>query len=236
MWPSIITIENFLAKDDVETIQESIDAAEFVDGGVSAGGGNLDVKDNREMAPDRQYVDVVKIVERAVKTSVQLNYTVFPRAISRAIVNRYDVGMAYGEHVDSPVMGFMAQHQALGPFGQNYLRSDFSMTVFLSDPGSYGGGELRFASPWGDQLYKLAAGSAVVYPTGVPHEVTTVTQGTRLAAVLWLQSMIGDHAQRDLVSRLNALAGDLLAEQPGSPLAARARDLAADALRLAADV
>ncbi|GIJ22901.1 Fe2+-dependent dioxygenase [Micromonospora lutea] len=236
MWPSIITIEKFLDDDDLDTIQESIDAAAFVDGAISAGGGNLDVKNNREMAAEQPYVEIVKLVERAIRRSPELNFSVFPRAITRAIVNRYDEGMSYGMHIDSPVIGFMAQQQAYGSFGQNYLRSDFSMTVFLTDPASYDGGELTFASPWGSQVYKLPIGSAVIYPTGMPHEVTTVTRGSRLAAILWMQSMIRDHEQRRQVSELNVLAQELLALDRTSPLALKARDLAANALRLAADV
>lgn len=236
MWPSIITIDNFLGEQDLETIHESIDAAGFTDGSVSAGGGNLAVKNNQEMVPEQQYIAIIKLVERALKTNVELNYAIFPRAISRAIVSRYDEGMSYGVHIDSPVMGFMTQDLALGPFGQNYLRSDFSMTVFLSEPDSYEGGQLRMASPWGDHSYKLPIGSAIIYPTGMPHEVTAVTRGSRLAAVLWLQSMIRDEAQRRLVSEISSLARDLTQQQPGSPLASRARDLAANALRLAAEV
>jgi PKHD-type hydroxylase len=236
MWPAIITIDNFLDKDDLETILESVDSARFVDGEVTAQGGNLAVKNNEEMIPEQQYVEIVKLVERVVKTSPELNYTVFPRSITRAIINRYDVGMSYGMHIDSPVIGFMSQSQALGPFGQNYLRSDFSMTVFLSAPDTYDGGELTFASPWGAQTYKLRPGAAVVYPTGMQHEVTEVTRGSRVAAVLWLQSMIRDHEQRRLVTDMHRLAHDLIERDPDSPEATSARDIAANALRLAADV
>lgn len=236
MWPSIITIDDFLGPDEVETVLESIDAARFVDGQVSAGGGNLSVKNNREMAAEQPYVDVVKIVERAVRSSVELNYTVFPRHITRAIVSRYDEGMSYGVHIDSPVIGFMAQNQALGSFGQNYLRTDFSMTVFLSEPDSYVGGDLSFGSPWGTQTYRLRPGAAVVYPTGLPHEVTPITKGTRLAAVMWLQSMVRDHERRRLISDLFLLANKLIERDPDSPEAGLARDAAANALRLAADV
>jgi PKHD-type hydroxylase len=236
MWPTIVTIDNFLAKDDLDAILERVDAARFQDGAVSAGGGNLEVKNNREMAPEKQYVDVVKVVERAIRESVELNYAVFPRTVTRAIVSRYEEGMSYGVHIDSPIIGFMVQNQAFGPFGQNYVRSDFSMTVFLADPESYDGGELSFGSPWGTQRYKLPAGTAVAYPTGIPHEVTPVTRGVRLAAVLWMQSMIRDHEQRRLVSDLSRLSRLLLDKDPGSPEATLARDLATTALRTAADV
>ncbi len=236
MWPNIVTIDGFLDRGDLEAVLDRVDTGQFLDGSVSAGGGNLEVKHNREMAPEQQYVEVVKIVERAVRASEELNFAVFPRAVTRAIVSRYDEGMSYGSHIDSAIMGFMTQGQAYGPFGQNYVRSDFSMTVFLAEPDTYEGGELSFDSPWGAQNYKLPAGTAIVYPTGLPHEVTAVTKGTRLAAVLWLQSMIRDHEQRRLVSDLHRLADQLRRRHPDTAEAQSARDLAATALRLTADI
>ncbi len=236
MWPSITTIESFLDEDELAIIRKELAEARFTDGAVSAGGGNLLVKNNMEMASDQRYVELVKIVEGAVRSNIDLNTTVFPRAITRAIFSRYEEGMGYGTHVDSPVIGFLKQAQAFGSFGQNYLRTDFSMTVFLAEPDTYGGGELTFDSPWGDRRYKLAPGWAVVYPTGIPHEVRPVTFGTRLAAVLWLQSMIHNTEQRQFVADLTRLAGNLLTREPESPDAHMARDLAATALRLSADV
>jgi PKHD-type hydroxylase len=236
MWPSILTIEDFLTPADLDAVVDRVESATFIDGAVSAGSGNLEVKRNLEMAPDQSYVEVVKVIERSIRDSLELNYSVFPRAITRAIVSRYDEGMCYGTHIDSPIMGFLVQGQAYGPFGQNYVRSDFSMTVFLAEPDSYDGGDLCFDSPWGTQTYKLAAGSAVVYPTGLPHQVTPVTKGSRLAAVLWLQSMIRDHEQRRLVSEMNLLANRLRSLDPDSPETQLARDLAATALRINADI
>jgi PKHD-type hydroxylase len=236
MWPSIVTIDNFLDKDDLAIIQQTIAAGQFVDGNASASGQNLEVKNNQEMAPQQPYVEAVKLVERSVKTNMTLNYTAFPKAITRAVISKYEKGMSYGVHIDSPVMGFMVQSQALGPFGQNYVRSDFSMTIFLNKPDSYDGGELSFESPWGPQNYKLDAGSAVVYPTGLPHQVMPVSFGARFAAVLWLQSMIRDQEQRRLVSDINRLARQLMDANPKSPEALLAIDIAATALRISADV
>jgi PKHD-type hydroxylase len=236
MWPSIRTIDGFLGEEDLAIIRKGLVEANYQDGAVSAGGGNLLVKNNLEMASDQQYVDLVKIVENAVRSSIELNTTVFPRAITRTIFSRYDEGMAYGTHVDSAVIGFLKQANAFGPFGQNYLRTDFSMTIFLAEPDTYGGGELSFGSPWGAREYKLLPGSAVFYPTGIPHEVKPVTYGTRLAAVLWLQSMVHDPEQRQLISDQFRLAEILLTKDPDSQEAQMARDIASTALRLAADV
>lgn len=236
MWPSILTVENFVSPAELEAVRARVDAAAFQNGDVSAAGANLSVKNNEEMVPGQEYVDIVKLVERGVRTNPDINYTVFPRSVTKAIVSRYDVGMSYGVHIDSPVMGFMAQGQAMGPFGQNYVRSDFSMTVFLSEPDSYDGGELSFDSPWGKQLYKLPAGSAIVYPTGMRHEVTEVTRGSRSVVVLWMQSMIRDQEQRRLAGDMNVLARQLTRTDPGSAEARSATDLAATALRLFADI
>lgn len=236
MWPTILVIDNFLSPTDLKTVTGKVESARFVDGRISAGGGSSEVKNNQEMASEQQYIDIVKIVDRAVRANLDLNHSVFPRSITRAIVSRYDNGMAYGTHIDSPIMGFMVQNEAYGPFGQNYVRSDFSMTVFLSEPDSYDGGELSFDSPWGEHVYKLPAGSAVAYPTGLPHQVTPVTRGERLATVLWLQSMIRDHEQRTLVAQLNQLANRVEATDPGTVNAQLARELAATALRINADI
>jgi PKHD-type hydroxylase len=236
MWPSIITISDFISSDDLATIQAEIAEATFVGGEVSAGGAALAAKSNREMAPEAQYVEIVKIVERAVRQSYELNYSVFPRHITRAIISRYDVGMTYGEHIDAAVMGFMDQSRAMGPFGQNYVRSDYSMTVFLADPDSYDGGELCFDSPWGPLKYKLPAGSAVAYPTGIVHSVLPVSRGVRLAAVLWMQSMIHDHESRRLVADLNSLANRLGSMRGLDDEADVARNIAATALRIVADI
>ena len=67
-------------------------------------------------------------------------------------------------HVDKPVMHFMDTKFCLMPLGSNYLRTDLSMTLFLSGPASYDGGELSFEAPFNNVKVKLDDGSAVVYP------------------------------------------------------------------------
>jgi PKHD-type hydroxylase len=86
--------------------------------------------------------------------------------------------------------------------GAQPMRADLAMTIFLSSPDSYEGGELVIESPSGEQEVKLAAGEAVVYPATTLHRVTPVTRGVRMAAVTWIQCAVRDE-------RLRAILGDL---------------------------
>jgi hypothetical protein len=55
---------------------------------------------------------------------------------------------------------------------------NFTLTVNLN-AGSYEGGALRFPE-FGDTLYEVEAGSAVIWSAGLLHEVLPVTKGTRV--------------------------------------------------------
>jgi PKHD-type hydroxylase len=236
MWPPVFTIDNLVGPGDLGQIAEAAAGGTFVDGSTSTGGINRQVKHNQEMAPGEAYLRAARLIERALRDSDTFNQATFPRAMTRPILSRYAAGMGYGEHVDSAVIGYMSQSRATGAFGQNYVRSDFAMTIFLADPDSYDGGELHLEIPAGHQRYKLPAGSAALYPPGIPHSVVPVSRGTRLAAVLWIQSMIDDHERRQLVTEVHQLARHLATTRSGSPEAELAMEVAAHALRLSADV
>jgi len=100
--------------------------------------------------------------------------------------------------------------------GSNYVRSDLSMTLFLSDPSSYDGGELSFDSPFGGLKIKLDAGSAVVYPTGARHQVMPVTRGVRHAAIFWIQTMFPTEAHRQAVHSAHRIMKRIGEVFPGS--------------------
>jgi len=87
--------------------------------------------------------------------------------------------------------------------GRPPIRSDMSFTLFLEDPEKYDGGELVIESTYGEQEIKLPAGALVLYPTSALHRVAEVTRGQRLVAVSWVQSMIRDPAQRELLHELD---------------------------------
>ncbi|HPY42303.1 MAG TPA: Fe2+-dependent dioxygenase, partial [Thiolinea sp.] len=129
-----------------------------------------------------------------------------PLRVATAFYVRYQVGMGYGFHIDDPVMG---------PMSGRY-RSDVSTTIFLNEPEAYEGGELVMRSSFGEQPIKAAAGSAVIYPSSTWHQVTPVTQGERLVAVTWAQSLVKSAEQRELLYQLAQAREGLLAKAPNS--------------------
>jgi PKHD-type hydroxylase len=194
----ISKIDNILTPEKLVRVQKIVETAKFIDGRIS--GGTERNKKNLEIAPETEkYVEMVNIVESAVRENTEFNLTAFPRYMTRPIFSRYDVGMYYKSHVDNPVMGFMSMNYDLRPVGDNYVRSDLSMTLFLNDPDSYDGGELTFEGSVETVKVKLKSGSAILYPTGSRHSVAPITRGARYAAIFWIQTMFPVEAHRQAV-------------------------------------
>jgi len=201
----ISEIKDVLDAETISKVFNIIREAKFVDGRIS--GGTEQSKYNQELYPESEtYVDVLRVIELAVRENYEFNLTAFPRYMTRPIISRYEVGMFYKGHVDKPVMNFMDNKFGLMPLGNNYVRSDLSMTLFLSDPASYDGGELSFEAPFSSVKVKLNAGSAVVYPTGRRHQVLPVTRGIRYAAIFWIQTLFPVEAHRQAVFNAHQLS------------------------------
>ncbi len=89
-----------------------------------------------------------------LERSAEFQSFAIPKRVATPIFSRYDPGMKYGSHVDNAFMG--------GPSG---VRSDLSVTLFLSPPDSYDGGELVVEMALGEQPIKLDAGEGSLYPS-----------------------------------------------------------------------
>jgi PKHD-type hydroxylase len=83
------------------------------------------------------------------------------------------------------------------------IRTDLSITLFLSEPDEYDGGELVVEDLYGSHEIKLPAGDLVLYPATSLHMVTPVTRGARVASFFWLQSMVRDAHARSLIYDLD---------------------------------
>ena len=145
-------------------------------------------------------------VSRKLGNRIVSALTSNPRFISAAIplhifpplFNRYAAadGHHFGIHVDNAVRGDRLTGLR--------IRTDLSVTLFLSEPDEYEGGELVVEDLYGSHEIKLPAGDLVVYPASSLHMVTPVTRGVRVASFFWLQSMIRDAHARSLIFDLDS--------------------------------
>jgi len=196
-----------LDRNELELVRRMLANAAFVDGKLSAGQAAKRVKNNQEVDRHAREIEQLnnlvmgKLVQHPVYRSGAL-----PLRVAAPYYARYTSGMQYGDHVDDPVMG---------TDGTLY-RSDVSITVFISDPAGYEGGELVINTPFGEQQVKLPAGDAVMYASSSLHRVAAVTRGERLVAVTWLQSLVRDPARRELLHELNSVRERMLANAPES--------------------
>jgi PKHD-type hydroxylase len=203
----LLTIPGILNRDELSVVHDFISRATFVDGKLSAGSEASPVKNNREMQTSAQEMSQLNnlVMGKLVQNPVYLA-AALPSRIAAPFYAKYAPGMHYGNHVDDPVMG---------PPGQRY-RTDVSITIFLNEPDAYDGGELVIQTSFGEQLVKLSAGDAVMYPSSSTHRVNEVTCGERLVVVTWLQSMVRDPAKRELLYRLHQAREILLKKSAGS--------------------
>lgn len=192
----LLVIENVLSTAEVQEFRTVLATAPWSDGRSSAGTLSASVKDNQQL--DDRSEAAQQLGNRILATlgrHPQFISAALPNRFFPPRFNRYTGGGHYGAHVDGALMYSQALPQA--------VRSDLSATLFLTDPADYDGGELMIETPFGAQEVKLAAGDMVLYPSSSLHQVMPVTRGARISAIMWLQSMVRDANQRDLLFDLD---------------------------------
>jgi PKHD-type hydroxylase len=173
------------------------------------------------MAPEQQYRDKVKrnkeiplgmsaesavadehlrLITKKILASSFLQERILGKTLVNPRFNLYEVGDSYRKHADSAFMGGAPQQ----------ARTDFSATLFLTDPNTYDGGELILEYPSGATAsVKAPKGTLVFYPTGVMHQVTEVSRGRRIAYVAWIESHIQNPQMRDILIEITTLCEEL---------------------------
>lgn len=196
----LLHVPGILDREQVVRFRTALAAAEWVDGRQTVGAQGALVKRNLQLAEDSPVRrELGAIVLAALARNPLYFAAVLPLRTLPPRFNRYEGGGEYGFHVDGAVMALPpVQDQASG-----YLRSDVSCTLFLSEPDDYDGGGLVVDDTYGEHEVKLPAGDLIVYPSGSLHRVDPVTRGTRLAAFFWVQSMVRDLEQRQLLFKLD---------------------------------
>ena len=193
----LLQIPDVLSSDEVRGARATLDAADWVDGRVTAGHQSARAKNNRQIpegsAAGREVGDLVLqgLNRHPLFISAALPLRVFP-----PLFNRYEGGESFGNHVDNAI------RQIAGT--PHRIRTDLSATLFLTGPHEYDGGELVVEDTYGVHSVKLPAGHLVLYPSTSLHHVRPVTRGSRICSFFWIQSMIRDDGQRTLLFDLDS--------------------------------
>lgn len=188
----LLKISEVLTKAQVQEAKQIMLAADWTDGRVTAGYQSGKAKNNLQLPEDseaaRQLGDIIlaALAKNSLFMSAALPLKIFP-----PLFNCYQNGQSFGVHVDNAIRQV--------PGAPVKVRTDISMTLFISEPEEYEGGELIIEDTYGTQKVKLPAGDMVLYPSTSLHRVTPVTQGRRLASFFWLQSMISSDERRSLL-------------------------------------
>jgi len=225
----VLQIPDVLAPAQIADARRRLDAAQWVDGRVTAGYQSARVKDNLQLPEDHPASrELGEMILAALQRNALFFSAALPLKVFPPLFNRYDGGNAFGNHVDNAI------RQVTGT--PHRLRTDLSATLFLSDPSEYEGGELLVEDTYGVHAVKLAAGHMVLYPATSLHRVSPVTRGARVASFFWIQSMVRDDGERTLLFDLDSAIQRLSHDTPDHPSAVQMTAVYHNLLRRWADL
>ena len=207
----LITIPNVLSAADAAQARVKLEAADWVDGKVTAGYQAQKVKENQQLPEGSPLaVELGDVVLKGLARSPVFMSAALPLRVFPPMFNRYAGGGHFGSHVDTAIRQVVTTAQR--------IRTDVSATLFLTPPEEYDGGELIVEDSYGEHSVKLPMGHMVLYPATSLHRVEPVTRGARISSFFWIQSMIRADGDRTMLFDMDQAIQKLAAELPGSPI------------------
>jgi len=192
----LLTIPDLLTTAQVSRALEVLNAAEWVDGKVTAGHQSARAKDNMQLPESSPAArELGEMILNALGQNPLFVSAALPLRVFPPLFNRYQGGQSFGTHIDNALRQI--------PGTGHRIRTDISATLFFARPEDYDGGELIVEDTYGIHSVKLPAGHMVIYPASSLHYVKPVTRGARIASFFWIQSMIRDDSQRTLLFDLD---------------------------------
>ena len=189
-------IPDVLDADGVTRLRAILDAADWIDGNETSGPQAAIAKRNQQLPEfGDAAAEAGRFVLDALGRCPLFIAAALPLKIYPPYFNRYAGGDNFGDHIDNAIR--------LRRGSDFRMRSDLSATLFLTDPASYEGGGLVVEGFSEAPGIKLPAGNMVLYPATTVHRVEPVTNGTRMASFFWIQSMVRDQGQRNLLFDLD---------------------------------
>ncbi len=194
-----------LDQQTLQTINRILENAPYIDGKTTATDAAKLVKNNLQIDLNDRTVlpQLYQLIGNALVAEPKFTTALYARNFYPFLFSKCNAGMGYGWHVDSPLMG-----------GNPTMRTDMAMTIFLSDPKTYEGGELVIRTDGGEVSYKPEAGYAVIYPCQYVHCVNEVRSGVRSVAVTWIQCSVRSAEQRKILADLKQLHETMAAADP----------------------
>lgn len=196
----LLHIPQVLTAEQVRQCRDVLGGAAWVDGRVTAGEQSGLAKHNLQLPEDAPQAKLLgEVILSALAANPRFMSATLPLKVYPPLFNRYGEGMGFGDHIDNAIR--------ISPISGARYRTDLSCTLFLTDPADYDGGELLFEDGGFARGVKLPAGDMIVYPATSVHRVEPVTRGERWASFFWVQSMVADLRQRELLYRLDQAVG-----------------------------
>lgn len=196
----ILSIAAIPEAERLAQISEAVAKVSWRDGRTTAGPVAREVKRNEQaILTDDAGRALRDLLVPVIAENAIVKAAARPRRISSPMVSKTEGGGHYGAHVDNAIMGT----------GASRMRTDISFTLFLTDPSTYEGGELVIHHAGVTQSIKGRPGDLVLYPSTSIHEVKPVTNGTRIVCVGWIESMIREAHQREMLFDLENMRASL---------------------------
>ena len=204
----LIHVPKILDETQVARCRALMERATWVDGRVTAGHQSARAKNNLQIVEgSAEAREMGELIVGALERNPLFVSAALPARVFPPLFNRYEAGMAFAAHVDNAV-----RQVPETPFR---VRTDVSLTLFLSRPEEYDGGELVVEDTYGAHAVKLPAGDLILYPATSLHRVNPVSRGARLASFFWVQSMVRDDGRRALLFDLDMAINRVNQELPG---------------------
>lgn len=169
-YPQIVP--GFLSPEECERIIALSKTLETADSKITSDGKNSDYRksDVCWLFPYPETAWVFDHIERAIKGANKIfNFELFG-FFQGAQVAAYGVDGHYNWHSD------------LGPDRSSHRK--LSISILLSDPDDYAGGDLEFMGLKGD--IPRQQGTAIIFPSFLVHRVAPIKSGTRHSLVAWI--------------------------------------------------
>jgi PKHD-type hydroxylase len=190
-------LPNVLSANDIAECRRLLNDSAWEDGKITAGSQAAQAKNNYQLDEEAAQASTLRaIVLNALSQNALFFSAALPKRIYPPLFNCYTGEKnSFANHVDNAIRTH--------PKSAASLRTDLSFTLFLSNPDEYEGGELIMEDGAASERYKLPAGDLLLYPSYHLHRVEPVTAGKRLACFSWIESMVRDSHQRDVLHDLD---------------------------------